>query len=93
MKKIITACLILIAAYTSAQTPEPAPRVTYDTIPAPPDTLAVNAARKGNYVFFDLGGGLNNVGYKLEDTCGTKSAGTGIPQDLVSDTFLLLTGV
>ena len=78
MKKIITACLILITAYTSAQTPEPAPRVTYDTIPAPPDTLAVNAARKGNYVFFDLGGGLNNVGYKLEDTCGTKSAGTGI---------------
>ena len=78
MKKIITACLFLIATYTSAQTPDPAPRVTYDTIPAPPDTLAINAARKGNFVFFDLGGGINNVSYQLEDTCGTKSSGVGI---------------
>lgn len=78
MKKIITAVLILLSAYSLAQTPEPAPRVTYDTIPAPPDTLAINAARKGHFVFFDFGGGLNNVSFKVEDTCAKKSPGFGI---------------
>ena len=61
-----------------AQTGDPAPRITYDTLPPMPDTLAINAARKGHFVFFDVGGGMNNVIYKLEDTCGTKSAGFGI---------------
>ncbi len=78
MKKIITALLTLITAYSSAQTGDPELRVTYDTIPAPPDTLAINAARRGHFVFADLGGGLNNVKYKLADSCGTKSPGFGI---------------
>ena len=78
MKKLITVLFVLIAVHTLAQTGDPAPRITYDTIPAPPDTLAINAARKGHFVFFDLGGGLNNVAFSVEDTCGTKSPGLGI---------------
>lgn len=78
MKKLITAFLILLAVHSLAQTGEPAPRITYDTIPAPPDTLAINAARKGHFVFFDLGGGLNNVNFKVEDAYASKSPGFGI---------------
>lgn len=79
MKKYFTAfsILLLLAVNAWAQT-EPAPRITYDTIPAPPDTLAINAARKGHFVFFDFGGGLNNVSFKVEDTCAKKSPGFGI---------------
>lgn len=42
-----------------------------------PDTLAINAARKGNFIFFDIGGGMNNVAFKV-DSYGRKAPGYGL---------------
>ncbi len=79
MKNLVSlAAVMLITANIFAQTGDPAPRITYDTLPPMPDTLAINAARKGHFVFFDVGGGMNNVAYQLEDTCGKKAPGLGI---------------
>lgn len=79
MKKLLSAAVaMLIAANTWAQTGDPAPRITYDTLPPMPDTLAINAARKGHFVFFDIGGGMNNVAFSVEDTIGKKNPGFGL---------------
>ena len=80
MKKIVAATLLLLSSVgVSAQTErQPGSIITYDTIPAPPDTLAINAARKGAYLILDVGGGLNNIAFGVPDTCGTKSLGMGI---------------
>ena len=79
MKKLFSITLaIFIAANALAQTGDPAPRITYDTLPPMPDTLAINAARKGHFIFFDVGGGINNVAFSLNDTIGKKNPGLGI---------------
>ena len=79
MKKLLSAAVaMIIAANTWAQTGDPAPRITYDTLPPMPDTLAINAARKGHFVFFDIGGGMNNVAFSVEDTIGKKNLGFGL---------------
>ena len=79
MKKILSiAIVMLIAANALAQTGDPAPRITYDTLPPMPDTLAINAARKGHFIFFDVGGGMNNVAFSIEDDRGKKNPGLGI---------------
>ena len=78
MKKIVAATLLLLSsAGVSAQSErQPGSIVTYDTIPAPPDTLAINAARKGAYLIFDVGGGPNNISFGIPDTCGTDRKST-----------------
>ena len=78
MKNLVSlAVVMLITANIFAQTGDPAPRITYDTLPPMPDTLAINAARKGHFVFFDVGGGTNNVAFSVGSN-GKKAPGFGL---------------